>query len=872
MNPMLPKLFLAALGLRYHVHTEGLDRVAAKGRRGILFLPNHPAYIDPVIVTAVLLNDFQARPFADEDAVDNPIIRRLLGQVRAFRIPTVARHGQAAASKIKAMLEESVEALRSGDNVILYPAGRMMRSRFESVSGTSAVESIVQALPDVRIVIVTTRGLWGSRFSLYWDANPDLKAVLGKSVKELAANGFLFGPRRDVEIGFEEPTDFPRTGTRNAMNRFLEESYNKTLPAAAYVPYSRWVGEKPRAMAEPERAVSAGDLEQVSATTRELVTKYLQEVCGTTTMRDTDQLAHDLGLDSLKRGELLLWLEAQFGFPQGNTDSLVTVGDVMLAATGEVLAQVETRVDPAGPRWYAGDHNGRVEVAAGDTLAAAFLSMAAKFPNRVVVADPKSGMKSYRELVLGILALSPAVRALPGERLGIMLPASVAATLTYLTVMFAGRTPVMVNWTVGRRNLDYALEMSGTQKVLTARALVQKLKQQGVDLAGIEAKLVYLEDIGAALSRSAKALALVKSFVHWGELRSAMIAPTAAILFTSGSETVPKAVPLSHANVLADLRDTLSMVKLTGSDKLLGMLPPFHSFGLTIGVAAPLTSGIRTLYHANPTEGALLATLMQAYKGTLAVATPTFLQGILRASKPGQLANLRLAVVGAEACPPQIYQLLAERCPAAVLIEGYGITECSPIVSLSPPEDPRPGTIGRMLPSLVHALVDAETGEPVGDGAAGMLLLRGPTIFSGYLGEAPEPFVEHAGERWYKTGDIVRAGTDGVFSFVGRLKRFIKLGGEMISLPAIEAALQEKLSSPSDEGPILAVLATSGDHPELVLYTTTEVDREQANKVLREAGLSPLYNLRRVEKVDAIPVLGTGKTDYRSLQDKLNAQ
>ena len=869
---MLRANVLALLGLRYRIRTEGLDQIASKGTRGILFLPTHPAYIDPVIVTTVLTRQFRARPFADADAVDNPVIHSLLKLVRAFQIPTVARYGKAAEGKIEAVLQQSIEALRCGDNVIVYPGGHIMRTGHETVSGTSAVETILHALPDVRVVLVKTRGLWGSRFSLYRDLNPNLKSIMRQSSRDLLANFLFFTPRRPVELRFEEPADFPRKSDRHAINDYIETSFNRDAPPASYVPYTIWESEGAHDLPEPERAAAAGKIENVSAATRDIVTKHLVDLCGKSQIGDDDQLAHDLGLDSLKRAELLLWVESEFGFPQGNSDSLQTAGDVMMAASGEALAASETQIAPAGPRWFAGDNDDRIAVAPGDTIAAAFLSAAARAPSRAVVADEKGGMKSYRDLVMGVLALLPAVQKLPGEQLGIMLPASVGASLAYLTVMFAGRTPVMINWTVGKRNLQYALELSGTQRVLTARALVMKIKAQGLDISGIEDRLVYLEDLGAQLSKTDKLKAFVNSWFNWGALRQARISPTAAILFTSGSETVPKGVPLSHVNVLTDLRDTLSMVNITGRDRLLAMLPPFHSFGLTIDLTVPLTTGMRTVFHANPTEGALLASLMEAYKGTVIVATPTFLQGILRAGSNEQLANVRLAVVGAEACPTRVYELLSERSPKAVLIEGYGITECSPIVALNVPENPKPGTIGKMIPSLQHLLVDVESGKPSPEGSAGMLLLRGPTIFDRYLGDAPDPFVEAEGQRWYRTGDLVRSGADGVFTFTGRLKRFIKLGGEMISLPAIESALLDKYGSAKDDGPTLAVVATPGDHPELVLFATGDLDREKANSVLRDAGLSSLYNLRRVERIDAIPVLGTGKTDYRSLEQRLSKQ
>jgi len=571
-------------------------------------------------------------------------------------------------------------------------------------------------------------------------------------------------------------------------------------------------------------------------------------------------------MDSLLRAELLAWIEAEFGYPQGNSDSLRTVGDVLLAASGEAIAFREEVMKPVPARWFPDAPAQGLTVAPGDTLAECFLAMARRAPGRAIVADQSSGVKSYRELITGILALLPSVQALPGERLGIMLPASVAACLSYLTVVFAGRTPVLINWTVGRRNLLHGLELTGTQRIITAKALVSRLEGQGMDFSGMKERFVYLEELAAGISRGTKLRALLGSYLNWGALRTAKIAPTAAILFTSGSENLPKAVPLSHANILANLRDVLPRIFPCTHDRMLGMLPPFHSFGLTGNIAAPLVLGMPVVYHPNPTEGTLLAWVIEAYKATLVLGTPTFLSGILRAGAGAHFTSLRLGIAGAEECPKRVYELAEERCPRMTLIEGYGITECSPIVAVNLPEDPRPHTIGTLLPSLEAAFIDPESGQPSPPEAPGLLLLRGPTVFAGYLGDAPDPFVDYADKRWYNTGDLVRRGADGVLTFAGRLKRFVKLGGEMISLPAIESVLLERYGSAEDEGPILAVLATAGDYPELVFFTQRDISREEANATLRNAGLSALHNLRRVEQVEAIPVLGTGKTDYRSLQ------
>ncbi len=205
------------------------------------------------------------------------------------------------------------------------------------------------------------------------------------------------------------------------------------------------------------------------------------------------------------------------------------------------------------------------------------------------------------------------------------------------------------------------------------------------------------------------------------------------------------------------------------------------------------------------------------------------------------------------------------------MAEGYGITECSPVLSVNDVAAPRPGTLGRPLPSVEHVIVDVEGGRPVAPGRPGMLLVRGPSVFEGYLAhEGASPFVEHDGRRWYRTGDLVRAEPDGSWVFEGRLKRFVKLGGEMVSLPAVEEVLLRRFGREDDEEIPLAVEATPDEgRPELVLFSVRPIGREEANAALGAAGLSPLHFVRQVRQVEKIPLLGTGKTDYRALKATL---
>ena len=449
-------------------------------KRGILFLPTHPALIDPVILTAVLMKGFHARPFVNQDAVDMPGIRWLVARAGALKIPPISRYGAAAAPVIEAMVAQSIEALRQGENIILYPAGYLLSSRNEVVGGNSAVETILRALPDVRIVLVRTRGLWGSSFGLASGKPPDVGGILLRGIRQILANFLFFTPRRNVDIFFSEPEDFPRQAERATINGYLERFYNDNAPAALYVPYTIWEHGTRHELPEPDWGGHTGHVEGARGDARDGAAAPARDERSEARCDESDRLAGDLGMDSLARAELLAWIEAEFGFPQGNSDSLRTVGDVLLAASGEAMAFREEIMKPVPARWFASGAAQGIDAWRRATLSPRVSwPWRAAAPGRAIVADQSSGVRSYRELITGVLALLPAVQALPGERLGIMLPASVAACLSYLTVVFAGRTPVLVNWTVGRRNMLHGLELTGTQRILTAKALVARLEQQG---------------------------------------------------------------------------------------------------------------------------------------------------------------------------------------------------------------------------------------------------------------------------------------------------------------------------------------------------------------------------------------------------------
>ena len=875
------------LSLRYRVRVQGRKDVAQRGRRGILFLANHPALIDPVILYSRLFHTFHFRSLADRGQIDRTLIRRLARRVGVIAIPDPAVDGAAAADEVRGALRHCADLLRHGENLLLYPTGSILRSRYEDLGGAAAADLLLQEVSEARVVLIRTRGLWGSGFGRAAGKAPSVAAVLWRGALGLLASGLVFAPRRRVTVELVEPCDVPPGGDRRALNRYLEAFFNAGAERRTYVPYSRF-GGKTRLLSEPAppRAGAAAAAQDVPPATRQAVMEYLCQTLHIDQVRDSDDLGRDLGMDSLARADLAVWLSQRFGVGALDGDNLQTVADVLLAAWGQGAAAREPAVQAPSAKWFARTlvptcPHGMAEM----TICQAFLHQARRGPSRPSMADavgPMAGRtRTYRDVVTAVDALRGPLAALAGDRLGILLPASVAANVSYLASLFAGKTPVMANWTLGSTALSAGLAAAGAQTVLTARRLISRLEAQGVALGALRGRLVFLEDLAQDLGLRARLAAGARARFSWKAMeRAAAAAPkVAAVLFTSGSEGQPKAVPLTHRNLLTNLENAFTRYIAREDDVVLGMLPPFHAFGLTATMLLATCLGARVVYSPSPTDGATLAKAVETYRATMLITTPTFLRGMLRAAgepaapagAAGPLASIRLIICGAEACTPALAAALARACPEATLLEGYGVTECSPIITFNDQRAPRPGTIGRPLESYEILLRDEQTGEPAAPDSRGELLVRGPCVFDGYLNEdVLPPWVELAGKTWYPTGDIVTADSDGALRFVARRRRFIKRGGEMISLPAIEAVLAERFGDENSDVPTLAVVAREGEgHPQIVLFTTGDFSTQQANTAVREAGLSALYNIQDVVRVQALPLLGTGKTDYRRLEREM---
>jgi long-chain-fatty-acid--[acyl-carrier-protein] ligase len=857
------------LSLRYGVRLHGAGQI--RGLRGpVLILPNHPGYVDPPIVLATLWPYLHPRPMLFEGNFRNPLLYPLMKLLNALRVPDLTQASGRARRRAERAINGAIESLRRGENVILWPSGRTQRGEgVERLGGVRAVSDILQAVPQAQVVLVRTRGVWGSSLSwAYTGEFPPLTLRLLQGAGLLLANLLVLMPRRHVDMTVEviDRGRLPEL-MRETLNPWLEAWYNADVrpEAPTFVPYHFLFGPRHRDFPTP-KGLDDVDLGRITPETRTEVAHLLERRLHrplTEAENKPETTLDQIGLDSLDRMALTLDVEQRFGFSSDQVP--VNVGQ--LWALGQGL--IETKPPKPPPAlWFRPPSTEAAEFL-GDTIPAAFVNRALANPGDVAAADDLSGTLTYGRLLTGALLLARRFAEQAAANVGVLLPASVAGDTVLLALQLAGKVAVVLNWTTGPANLAHAARLMELQHVVTSEQFIDRL---GITIEGVP--YLYLEDLREGIGRWEMVRTLLTVRLLPGQVR-AHVPPVSAdapavVLFTSGSERAPKAVPLTHRNLIRDESACVEVLEVRRGDALLGFLPAFHSFGLSVTSFLPLLSGLRVVHHADPTAAASLARKIAAYRPTLLAGTPTFVGAILDRARPADLTSLRLIVVGAEKAPEALRERCARMVPGALLLEGYGITECAPVVSVNRPAANRPGTVGPPIPGVEVCATDLESGAVLAAGTRGMLEVSGPTVFPGYLGhEGPPPFRERDGKRWYVTGDLGELDAEGFIRLSGRLKRFLKAGGEMISLPALEEPFARRYP-PTDQGPRVAVEGVeTHDGRRVVLFTTEPVTLREANALLWDEGFRGVMRLDEVRPVKDIPVLGTGKTDYKALRAQL---
>lgn len=454
-------------------------------------------------------------------------------------------------------------------------------------------------------------------------------------------------------------------------------------------------------------------------------------------------------------------------------------------------------------------------------------------------------------------------RKAESEHVGVLLPNVNAMPVTLLSLWAANKIPAILNYTTGPTVMVACVQIAGLKHVITSRNFLKKAKLDAQPLEQAGVQFHYLEDVRAGIGGLAKFMALLRSWFCPASPLRAEHSPneTAVVLFTSGSEGVPKGVELSHRNILANIRQMMAISDLQISDRFFTALPIFHSFGLTVGTLLPLVRGAYVLVYPSPLHYRIVPTVFYDKNCTVLLATNTFLSGYARKAQPYDFRSLRYLFAAAEKVQEVTVKTWSERFGIRVL-EGYGATECSPCVSVNTPMNPRHGTAGELLPGMEWKV---ETVEGVAEG--GRLFVRGPNVMKGYLNPDANAKFQAAGG-WYDTGDIVRVDEDRFVHILGRLKRFAKVSGEMVSLTAVEEALAGAFPQYGLRFAVAVVAQPDEDKGERLIAVSNEpkLTLDDVRAAIKAKGLSNLAVPRDIKVVREIPKLGTGKVNHRELE------
>ncbi len=520
-----------------------------------------------------------------------------------------------------------------------------------------------------------------------------------------------------------------------------------------------------------------------------------------------------------------------------------------------------------------------------EPVALSWLRMAKRRGSARAVVEAQGGKPlSARRFMVAVLAFSRLMRKCsPEQNVGLLLPTSSAGLITNMAVLLLGKTVVNLNFSASLAALQSSVDTAEIRSIYTSRLFLKKLQRKGIDLEPLftHVTVFYLEDLVQQISAASKLLLLTwvsllpARWLYAGFGKSVSIEQPAAILFSSGSEGAPKGVLLSQRNLMANIMQVSDVLDTRSDDCIMATLPLFHAFGLTVTGLMPLVEGIPAVCHPDPTDTLNIAKGIYRNQGSILCATSTFLRlfSANRRVHPLMLQSLRVVVAGAERLSPEVRDAFKLKFGKEIY-EGYGATETTPVASVNLPDrlDPntwkvqlghKPGSVGLPLPGGAFRIVDPETLRTLPPGEDGLILFGGAQVMLGYLKDAQrtaEAIVEMDGHRWYRTGDKGHLDADGFLTIVDRYSRFAKIGGEMVSLGGVEAALSRLL--PATVEILVTAVADGKKGEKLVLLYSGGIEKAQLQSTIKDSGLNPLARPGTLMAVDAIPRLGSGKSDF----------
>lgn len=850
---LLSRFVKFALNLRYDVSVEGEEVIKKYKDASILFLANHPATIDPVIVQTFLYPYVHLQPLAAEKFFKSSFLNFFLKKIGALPVPEFEDgSNEYKAYKVERLTSKIKQALTKKSKILLYPAGHLCESGYEKIGGASLAFDLRKE--PKKLVGIAIDGLYGSMFSRYFESKtPSFTETLFKGIKIALLNAIFFLPKRKVTVRvFEIDDSLKAIDDKLEFNRRLETMLNEKIHHLPKLLSYGFV-KAPQKKTKQERKEAPFDpkiLEQVLIIIERVTKKKAKPIA---------HFSYDLGIDSLELAEILAMVEQKYHtridqIPQ-NAQELASFVGKTRTSINDVMTKLSSR--KALP----------VKLEESSNLVEAFYKQARRSYFRRMGADLSLGQVSYKKACLIVELLSEHIKKMDAEFIGILLPSSVMAYLLMIATLKASKKPVMLNWTSGRVANDFAASLLNLKHIISSEKFLDRA--YNIDLGKQFEIIELLEDIKKQIGVFEKLKALIKTaFPFQTKFNHIKKDDIACVLFTSGSEAMPKAVPLSHANIMANIESLLKTDLIGKNDRFLATLPPFHSFGCVVSGFLPIITGLDTVYLPDPTDAVAIAQGIGQFDATLFCTAPSFMKQILTYSENGELNSLRLVVVGAEKLSEATRSLFDQVCPSATLLEGYGITECSPVVTIQ--KNIMTQGVGIPLSGIELLIVDPQSLTPLPIGSVGEILVCGKNVFNGYLGIKKDPFVEIDHKKWYRTGDRGSLTAKHELILEGRFKRFIKISAEMISLSALETALEDYQPSSSKEAQARFAVISDETKEKLILVTIyPSVDLDDLNHFLRSKGLPKVAKISKIVTVPAIPQLATGKIDYRKLENEI---
>ncbi len=491
-----------------------------------------------------------------------------------------------------------------------------------------------------------------------------------------------------------------------------------------------------------------------------------------------------------------------------------------------------------------------------------FVKTAKKMGKKLAIIDRTTEKRvPYSKALIASIILTKKFNKYEKGYLGVMIPNSAGSFLVILGVLLAGKVPVMINYSTGaKKNAQYAQNKCGFKIIITSKALLEKIKCPKID------GMIFIEDIMEGISKFDKIKALFRSKLSAKSIYQSTSKLTendnAVILFTSGSEKEPKAVQLTHKNLASNALTAIEVFKLTSEDSILCILPLFHVFGYMVNFWLPFLLGTTAITYANPLDYKTLPKIIKEEKPAMIAATPVFFAGYLRESQPGDFESLRILVAGADKTPDKLRIGFKEK-HNKILLEGYGTTETSPVISANTHEHNRSGSIGKVFPDQVVKIVDIDSGNELLPMKEGKILVKGPNVMKGYFDDIEETSLRLK-DGWYDTGDMGMIDEDGYLWHKGRLKRFVKIGGEMISLVNTESILNSILPDHIDCCVVEVPDQVKGAR--LIAAITEKIDKKEIIKRMSK-DLPKIAIPKSFIVFSELPKMGSGKIDFRTITE-----